>query len=934
MDVAVMTTLCPYCGHQSAESDARFVQCPKCGLDLPDSTGLLQQPSGAPDEELIHDLREAFDSSETVFSPDSTKPGSESGPPPPVILDGFPDGRFGEFTILSELGRGGMGVVYHARQASLDREVALKILPGAALRIGPSVRRFHNEAKAVARLNHPNVVPVYARGEFGTHVYYAMALIDGCSLDVAIHSKPELLSSSRISAVRLDHTRIAPPLQEIDRSPPDEAPVRPRTLEDFRHVARLVADVADGLAHAHARGVIHRDVKPQNLLLSSAGRIYITDFGLSLLTDEPHITVTGELMGTPSYLSPEQVRGDGKTVDHRTDIYSLGVTLYEVLTGRRPFGGETRVEILANICSLEPIRPRRLDRRLPVDLETICLLAIDKDPSRRYATAALMADDLRRFAEGTPITARRPSPAQRGSRFLRRHRAMSVVTLSLLVTAAVTVGYVANLAAVRQTEADRLLQAAYDQLVYSDYRSPAVVEGIDRAQALGADPVRVNLLRAITSLGASNNAEAAERLNHVLADTPNHTESLYLLSWAQWRIHDRAGARETFDRAESLGGPTTAPEWFFRALAAHFDRPELAAESYARANALRAAEHQFFPQAMLHLARAYNQRMYSFRSREVFEDAQAILQELVRQQHYGSYPHYLLSINQRLYGEVLATSDEPAEREAAPQYFQEALDWARRGQTVDAAADLPITAEAECLEQLGKFPEAVETRSRAIAAATVEGKRCEGYHYRWRLHYWRNNWEGALADISAHAGCVPDSLFYARVYPLWVYAEMGDLDRARHEARLIAEEAPDDALAVLWSATCLRLLGQTQEAADLLDDRRGSVRYSAGLSPPQTAEWVEALWDCAAGGRDRAALLALADQAAEPQRLRAEGHFHLAIQALAEGRRDDAVSGLMQAYRCFDGELRFTFHARTLLVKLQNQPDWPAWLTAGAETEH
>ncbi len=922
-----MLNVCPHCGHEGNGSDSPTTECPACHERITDDIS-------AADDALVRDLREAFDSSDDVLSGRvvASPSGSSGARSLRGAFDDFPAGRFGEFTILGELGRGGMGIVYRAKQVSLDREVALKILPGAALRIGPSVRRFRTEARAVARLDHPNVVPVYAQGEFGTHVYYAMGLVDGCSLDIAIHDRPELLSSSRISRGADEVVqRPAPPPARRSEAPAGPAIEQrrtvPRTPEDYRHLARLMADVADGLSHAHSRGVIHRDVKPQNLLLSSAGRIFITDFGLSLLTDEPHFTITGELMGTPAYLSPEQVRGDARSVDHRTDIYSLGVTLYELLTGRRPFGGETRGEILANICAVEPPRPRKLDRRIPVELETICLQAMDKDADRRYLTAGLLADDLRAFAEGRPIAARPPGRVRKAVRFIRRHRIAAIVCVSLMVTAGVTARYLASMAAVQQSEADRLLQGAYDQLVYFDYRNPGLVaEQIAQAESLGADAAQLDLVRSVVSLGTTDNADAIQRLNALLSAAPEDVESLYLLSWAKWRTHDRTGARETFDQAEALGGAQTAAQWFFRGLAAHFDRPELAVDSYVRANALRAAEQQFFPQATLHLARAFNQQMYASRSRDVFEDARSILQELVRQQHYSAQPYYLLSINQRLYGEILAVSEDQAERAQAAEYFAEALDWARRGQGVDPLDDRPIVAEAECLERLGQYAEAIEARNRAIAAADKEAKRCESYHYRWRLHYWSGDYAAALADIQAHAACVPDSLFYARVYPLWVHAETGDVDGALAEARLLAAETPDNAQAVLWSATSLRLLGESEEASELLETHRSQVRFSAGLTPPQTAEWMEAMWDLAAGTHELADVLVLADQSSEPRRLRGEAFFHAALAALGEGRRDDARRWLTDAYRCFDGELRYTFHARTLLVKVQGGPNWPPWL--------
>jgi len=845
--------------------------------------------------------------------------------------------RIGEFEIIDEIGRGGMGIVYRARQVPLAREVALKVLPGAAFRIGPSLRRFRAEARAVARLNHPNVVSVYSQGEVETHYYYAMALVEGCSLDIAMHQKPELLSSTWIrralSPDDLESLRFSSKTTAAasggDTTDERELPP-PRTPDDFVHLARLMADVADGLAHAHHHGVIHRDIKPQNLLLSDDGRIYITDFGLATLTDETNFTATGDLLGTPAYLSPEQIQGGAKTIDHRTDVYSFGVTLYELLTSRRPFGGATRAEIVTRICTTEPALPRWVDRRIPKDLETICLRAMDKNPAQRYPYADLLADDLRRFADGLPIRSRRPSLFRQGARLLWRRRAVAGSTVLLLITLAIGAGYLASRAAAREKEADRLLRVAYDQLVYLDYQTPTLVEHeINKAQTLGADASRLHLVRALATLGAGENAKAVEHLQSVLNAAPDSLAALYLLSWAQWRKRDPQSARITFERAESLGGPDQAEEWFFRGLAAHFDRPNVAIESYEKANDLRASQGQFFPQSVLHLARAYNQQMYSTRSLDSVEDARAILSQLIKRKHYGAYPHYLLSITQRLEGEILQASADANDQGRAADSFHAALQSAVLGQGVDPHDDRPITAEAECLERLERFPEAIEARTRAIAVATQDLKRCEGHHYRWRLHYWIGDWDAALKDIETHAACLPQSLFYARIYPLVVYAEMGDLQRALREARAIAQDGPDDFMAVIWSATCLRLLGQVDEAAELLSRDADEVGVHTPLVPPQTAEWLAALYECTSGRRELDDLLALADDLGESRKLRAEAHFHVAMKDLAEGRRDQAVLHFTEAYLSFDNELRYTFHAKVLLVKLRSAPDWPAWLGMG-----
>lgn len=911
---------CVHCGEPFARGEIHDF-CPNCGNSIADTR-------------LVDDLREALG---YTPGPDPKGPGREEGSArgdSNEPMDSHSTGGIlGEFEILDEIGRGGMGIVYRARQPSLGREVAIKVLSGQYASGGSRLSRFRTETRAIARLNHPNIVPIYAQGEHESTYFYAMALIDGCSLDTAIHRHPELLSSTALrqvpAASKGEHLSDAKwrsgsgsnADSEFETTPPPS-----RTLDDYRHLATLFADVADGLAHAHDHGVVHRDIKPQNLLLSVDGRMYISDFGLSRLLDEPRLTLTGELMGTPAYLSPEQVRGDESQIDHRTDIYSLGVTLYELLTGHRPFRAKTREQVINSICADEPARPRRVDRRIPRDLETICLRAIAKEPGRRFASARELAGELRRFAAGIPIQSKPPSLAGLAVGTMRRHSGATGIGLLAAICLALGAGFVANVTAVRRDEADRLLEEAYNQLVYFDYRTPALVaEQVEKAEALGADPTRLELVRALVSLGRTDNRDAITRLQAIVNQSSGDIGPRYLLAWALWRNHDTAESRATFEQAAAAGSPEAADEWFFRGLASHFDRPELAIDAYQRANVLRASQNLFFPQAVLHLARAYNQQMYSLHNDDGFEPAEAILKQLIQQGHYRAYPYYLLSITHRLSGDIRQAA-EGGHSPVAQARFQAALDLARLGQKNDVNDERPITAEAESLERLGLFEESIDARTRAIELAGEASVRCEGYHYRWRLNYWTGNHSAARADIAAHTDCMPHSLAYARVYPSWVTADSGDLAGAAREARAIAQETPDDAQAVLWSAACLRLLGHGDEAQILLETSHANVRMGANLVPPQDENWVAAVFDLARGLVSLEDVLALADQTTEPRKLRAEAFFHSAIKALGDGDRALAELLFTQAVHCFDSEVRFTFHAKTLLVQMQQDPHWPHWL--------
>jgi serine/threonine protein kinase len=349
--------------------------------------------------------------------------------------------RLGDFEIVRELGRGGMGVVYEARQISLNRQVALKVLSGGLGLTAKAVQRFRREAEAAAKLHHTNIVPVYATGEQDGAHFYAMELIEGPSLDHVIrHMRQPGENATPVAS--LDATGPYVPTADASGAP---AALSSSSLGSgspyFDTVARMVAEVADALEYAHRQGVIHRDVKPSNLLLSAAGRLSVNDFGLARVLEQPGMTLTGEFVGTPAYTSPEQVTAGRIPLDHRTDVYSLGATLYELLTLRPPFTGQQRDQILAQIVQKEPKAPRKLNMKVPLDLETICLKALEKDPDRRYQTAGQMAEDLRRYVNRFAISARRAGPVHRMVKWARRHPAVAASLGCLLVAVGVAFAF-------------------------------------------------------------------------------------------------------------------------------------------------------------------------------------------------------------------------------------------------------------------------------------------------------------------------------------------------------------------------------------------------------------------------------------------------------------------------------------------------------------
>jgi WD40 repeat protein/serine/threonine protein kinase/tetratricopeptide (TPR) repeat protein len=341
---------------------------------------------------------------------------------------------FGDYELIRELGRGGMGVVYRARQVSLNRPVALKMIKAGVLADGDELRRFQNEAEAIALLDHPGIVPVYEVGEYQGQRYFSMKLVPGGNL------------AERLPAYR----------------------------DEPRAAAALLAEVAEAVHHAHMRGILHRDLKPANILVDDLSHPHVTDFGLAKRVEgDSELTQSGAILGTPAYMSPEQAWGRRAAVTTASDIYGLGDVLYALLASRGPFVGDTVVDTIQQVRERVPVPPSDFNPRTPRDLEVICLKCLEKAPARRYSSAQALADDLRRYLAGEPITARRTGSRERVWLWCKRNPWLAGAVGST-ATAVVAVAVVSTVFAIEQTRAKNRIKGLADELQSSLEKSESL----------------------------------------------------------------------------------------------------------------------------------------------------------------------------------------------------------------------------------------------------------------------------------------------------------------------------------------------------------------------------------------------------------------------------------------------------------------------------
>ncbi|MBU0639239.1 MAG: protein kinase [Planctomycetes bacterium] len=924
---------------QANQVRTHLEECPACAAKYRET------------RQIVGDLGAARSIDEQEWDGDvrSAAPVSSSAPPVASTI--------GDFELQEEIGRGGMGVVFRARQISLSRVVALKVLSTGVIQSERAVTRFHKEAQAAARLHHTNIVPIYAQGHEAGHFYYAMELIEGKSLDQVLKDDPHFLrlepagEDSAESAAEATLT----PVADAGRPAADHATVQPaptgssaslirssismlmrrgaavrteRRARDFKRIARLIAEVADGLNHAHEQNVVHRDIKPHNLLLGHDDKLHITDFGLARLLDEPGLTLSTELVGTPAYISPEQITAGGQAVDRRTDVFALGVTLYELLARQRPFQGETYDQIITRILKEEPKPPRRIDPHIPADLETICLRAIEKEPARRFRTCAEMARDLRRYADGFPIVSRRIGPLSKAGRWIRRHPARTAATASTIMVVALA----PLLLWIARAQAEARLDRAYEILL-ADYRdgSAALAELGWLSRVLG-DRDRRQMIEAFAHIRDAPKT-TVRLVEETLGRRPDDPDAHYLLAWGYRRqMYEESSAlwlrvRQHVEHGDALAAEPSAAGWFFRGQAVWGTDPKEAERTFDKAIAKRAN----FVQAMLHQARAMNQIMYFLRDRGYYQKAVSRLEFVTDAQPDKAYPRYLLSVTHLLAAEILASEGRAAESQQA---YQRSLSAARDAQRVQPDSPRGYAAEANCLESQGDYRGALDAwnRIREPDVRMSRSDRSERDAYRMRLYFWLADAGNAklmrAARYSALDGYVRDERYDAdeTLYEALLEAESGNTTLAMQILEVAVEWARPHAESLLRLEAGYRLLGQAPPA----ELWAGQVDYAAQLPPGWTTEWLKQLTRYLRGELAWPTLLkVVAHQAQRPENERlllASAHFYRGVRELAEGRRGAAREAFAEAWQQHDNE-NYCFRARLVLGRMEGDVAWPQWLS-------
>ncbi|MCH7884078.1 MAG: protein kinase [Planctomycetes bacterium] len=856
--------------------------------------------------------------------------------------------RLGDFEIIRELGRGGMGIVYEARQRSLNRKVALKVLSSGLGMTAKAVIRFRREAETAAKLHHTNIVPIHATGEEDGVHYYAMELVDGPSLNFVIRhmrdqrrsaepkaqtpSTPPIGSDSTV-AVSPRHAAPAASLEDPATSLPDWV-AQTMTMESgsdpsasgtsvgessstltaghsfFDNIARMIADVADALGYAHSQNVVHRDMKPSNLLLSPDGRVSINDFGLARMLEQPGMTTTGEFMGSPLYMSPEQITAGRAPLDHRTDIYSLGATLYELLTLQPPFLGERRDQIIGQIMHKEPRSPRSVNKKIPVDLETICLKAMEKDPDRRYQTGEEMAEDLRRFVNRFAISAKRAGLVGRATKWVRRHPAVAALFALVIVT-----GSVAGLFAYNAQQSQlRIIAIQRDNakekaiLAAMNGEFDAAEVAIQDAETRGASVGWVRMLRGQVALHQGRPKEAIEHLEQAVRLLPDVVAARAMLVLA---VQEDGRWDQAFMMLEDLESltPKTAEDHLFLGLASSM--------TGAVDRGVDALDEAVRKRPGSPMARVVRAQVRSWRATDTADlaDVAAALDDARTAK--SMLPNASVALQAHLFAHLVAANvyeelGEDAKRAAVlAEAEQDVL-------ALERFAGLPTIHEglAKYFEYLG---DESRVRNEWRVAWQCENASDEAFRQYAFALYRQGEHDQALSVLDQLAGRSDSShgeLVRAFILMFMSRPDAPETARAAYDR---ATGSDGSSVLLLWYQTILRLLGDEAavlEACPILTERFARL-------PDWVLEWYQHVVDfhCCKITVDE--LLAKAGSSRMHQ---CEAYFLAGVASLAKGDRAGAARYFQggidtRVFRFWDWDW-----SRMFLAKLKQDPTWPPWI--------
>ncbi len=769
--------------------------------------------------------------------------------------------RFADYDLLEEIARGGMGVVYKARQASLNRIVALKMILAGQLASEKQVRRFHAEAAAAAKLDHPGIVPIYEVGEHQGQHFFSMGFIEGESLDA----------------------RIA------------RAPLEPRKA------AQLLQAVAEAVQYAHEKGVIHRDLKPANILLDNAGHPRITDFGLARpVAGHSGLTASGEIVGTPSYMPPEQAAGKLDEIGPASDVYALGAVLYALLTGRPPFQAPNPLDTLLQVLEQEPITPRRRNPHVPKDLETICLKALEKNPDRRYRTAGAMAADLGRYLSGFAISARRVGPVGRMIRWVKRRRAVAASLFGILVLGLVAAFFAYQFVRERRQHA---IDNALAWIWVGEFGKAE--EAIDEAQRWGATRGWVHMLRGQLALHLGDTDQALYHLNEAKELLPDSAAAWAMLAVAYWQDAKFEQCQDTLDVLDKLP-PVTPEDYLFKGYAQATIDPGRGLDGIDKAIELR---------RNWTIAHALGAEVRSWVAQDrtdpdlvklALEDAQIVKKMLL-----GKPKGLEVSLYANLVAATIYKKKGDADNE------KKAL--AKAEVDADGLEALPPSGWSVFMRY--RYKEYIDKDDEALQE--VERARLNKVKSPWpatlyALGLYR---EGRFEDaLKALEGLDKNDMgAFQQTTRMFILAELPEGDKRAMQAYRDLGRYPGTA--PLFQHTLLYLLGRKAEAVAAYRE----LQLPNFLAEARDGSYAQLLEYNCARGRMTAEELLSAGKGSEYHQCNA--HFFIAMSLLADGNRAAARDHFQKCVqtRCFDFDAYDW--SRMFLARMKQDPGWPRFLS-------